>query len=124
MLQGIGILFGLQLVGDIVARILHLSIPGSIFGLLLLFGFLQYRCFTHPKICDDIDTTCVGQVAAPILRNLGILFVAPGVGIVQFFDLLARRGTAVAIVLVASTLLTMAVTMVAFGHSRCWRAGA
>jgi holin-like protein len=47
MIQGIGILLGFQLMGEVIARLLHVPIPGSIIGLLLLFAWLRVRTFRH-----------------------------------------------------------------------------
>jgi len=63
---------------------------------------------------ETIDTTGVAQVATPLLRNLAILFVAPGVGVMQYLDLFWQNGPAVLLVLVGSTLATMAATGLAF----------
>jgi holin-like protein len=118
MIQGIGLLLGFQLAGEVVARLLHISIPGPIIGLVLLFAWLQARAFTDLKTPEAIDTTEVAQVTAPLLRNLAILFVPSGVGVMEYFDLFTRHGPAVLLVLAASTLVTMAVTALAFVASQ------
>jgi holin-like protein len=118
MIQGIGILLGFQLMGEVIARLLHVPIPGSIIGLLLLFAWLRVRTFRHVSNPESIDATEVAQVATPLLRNLAILFVAPGVGVMQYLDLFWQHGPTVLLVLVASTLATMAATAAAFSGSQ------
>ncbi len=105
MIEGIGTLLGFQLAGEFVARLLHVPIPGPIIGLILLFAFLQMRAG-------------VAQVATPLLRNLAILFVPSGVGVLQYLDLFIRHGPAVLFVLVASTFATMAVTALVFAATQ------
>jgi len=122
MIHGIGILLGFQLTGEIIARLLRIPIPGSIVGLLLLFAWLRARTFADASSPESIDTTEVAQVSAPLLRNLAILFVAPGVGVMQYLDLFWQHGPAVLLVLVASTLATMAATAATFTGSQ-WLVG-
>jgi len=122
MIQGVGLLLGFQLIGEVSVRLLHVPIPGSIIGLLLLFASLKARTVIGPVLGpimglgspETIDTTGVAQVATPLLRNLAILFVAPGVGVMQYLDLFWQNGPAVLLVLVGSTLATMAATGLAF----------
>jgi holin-like protein len=114
MIQGIGLLLGFQLAGEVGARLLHIPLPGSIVGLLLLFAWLRLRTFSDLAHAEAIDSTEVAQVATPLLRNLAILFVAPGVGVVQYLDLFWQHGPSLLLVLVASTLVTMAATAVTF----------
>jgi holin-like protein len=114
MIQGVGLLLGFQLVGEVSVRLLHVPIPGSIVGLLLLFASLQARTMMGLCSPETIDTAEVAQVATPLLRNLAILFVAPGVGVMQYLDLFWQNGPAVLLVLVGSTLATMAATALAF----------
>jgi holin-like protein len=114
MIEGIGTLLGFQLAGEFVARLLRVPIPGPIIGLILLFAFLQLRALTDLGTPEAIDATGVAQVATPLLRNLAILFVPSGVGVLQYLDLFIRHGPAVLLVLVASTFATMAVTALVF----------
>jgi len=118
MIQGIGLLLGFQLAGEVCSRLLHVPVPGPIVGLLLLFAWLQSRAFTDLKTPEAVDDTDVAQVATPLLRNLAILFVPSGVGVLEYFDLFTRHGPAVLIILVASTLLAMAATALSFAAAQ------
>jgi putative effector of murein hydrolase LrgA (UPF0299 family) len=114
MIQGIGLLLGFQLAGEVGTRLLHVQVPGPIIGLLLMFAWLQGRTFTDLKTPEAIEATELAQVATPLLRNLAILFVPSGVGVLQYFGLFTRHGPAVLVVLVASTFMAMAATALAF----------
>ena len=114
LIQGFGTLLGFQLVGELLVRVLHVPIPGPIVGLLLLFLFLRARIAFDLAAPDAIEATAVAQVTDPMLRNLAILFVPSGVGVLQYADLFVRHGTAVVIIMVISTLTTMTVTVLVF----------
>lgn len=119
LIKGIGTLFGFQLAGEITVRLLQLPIPGPIVGLLLLFAFLRARLALDFRDASAIEATAVAQVTDPMLRNLAILFVPSGVGVLQYADLFLRHGPAVVIVLVMSTLATLGVTAVVFATMQC-----
>jgi holin-like protein len=118
MIQGICLLLGFQLAGEVVKRLAHLPIPGPIIGLLLLFAFLRARTLIDLKTPEDFDTSAVAQVATPLLRHLAILFVPSGVGVLQYFELFTQHGLAVVFVLVTSTLVTMAAAAFAFAGAQ------
>jgi holin-like protein len=118
MIQGIGLLLGFQLMGEVGARLLHIPLPGSIIGLLLLFVWLRLRALSDLTNAEAIESTEVAQVATPLLRNLAILFVAPGVGVIQHLELFWQHGPTLLLVLVASTLATMAAAAVIFAATQ------
>jgi holin-like protein len=118
MIRGIGLLLGFQLTGEVIARLLHIPLPGSIIGLLLLFAWLRLLAFLNPANAEAIESTEVAQVATPLLRNLAILFVAPGVGVIQHLELFWQHGPTLALVLVASTLATMAAAALTFAATQ------
>ena len=114
MIGGFAVLLGFQLGGEALAHLLHVPIPGPVIGLLMLFGWLRMRSFTDLDTPQTLDRTELAQLTGPLLRNLGILFVPSGVGVLEYVDLFVARGPAVLLVLVVSTLLTMIVTALAF----------
>jgi holin-like protein len=118
MIQGIALLLGFQLAGEVVKRLANIPIPGPIIGLLLLFALLRGRSFIDLKTPEAFETIAVAQVATPLLRHLAILFVPSGVGVLEYFELFTQHGPALLFVLVASTLVTMAATALAFAGSQ------
>jgi len=110
MLRGVFLLLFCQLVGEIVARGLALPAPGPVIGLALLAVGLAW----WSRGGGDVDETDVGKAAAALLASLSLLFVPAGVGVVQYFDLLARYGLALGLALVVSTMLTLLVTVGVF----------
>jgi len=74
-----------------------LPIPGSIFGLLLLFGALS---------CRLIDRQWVMPASNFLLNNMTLFFVPVGVGLLQYSDLLSQYWLAI---LASSLVSTLAV---------------
>lgn len=105
MLEGLTILIFLQFLGEILAGVLRLPIPGPVIGLGLLAGFALWRGAMPEPIVIAGDS---------ILKHLSLLFVPAGVGLIAFGDKLLAEGTRLIIVLIASTALTMVVTALVF----------
>jgi putative effector of murein hydrolase LrgA (UPF0299 family) len=101
MLQAFAILLIFQCVGEGVAFVTGLPIPGPVIGMLLLFVMLLAR----PRLLELLEGT-----ASELLRHLSLLFVPAGVGIVVAAS--SGRGQWLAIVasVAGSTLLTLGVT--------------
>jgi holin-like protein len=113
MLQGFFILLACQLVGESIARGLHVPIPGPVLGIMLLLLLLAVRGWQTGDDPARQDTP-LGFAADGLLRNLGLLFVPAGVGIVQSFHLVLANGGAVLAALIGSTLVTLVVTVAVF----------
>ncbi len=99
-LLGIGILWGFAALGDLVANALALPIPGSVIGMLLLWGGLETRV---------VRLRWIEGGARPLLAALGLLFVPAGAGFVQFVGAGALWLKLLAIVVIGS-LVTLAVS--------------
>lgn len=97
----IGCLYIISMCGDLVASLLKLPIPGSIIGLILLFSAL------HFNIMPD---TFVKEGAGFLLVILPLFFIPAIVGIVQYPELLTKKGVILIISVMVSTFLTMIVT--------------
>ena len=100
MLQGLAILLTLQSLGEALSRLLHLPYPGPVIGMVLLLGALYW-----PAV-----QTRVRSVADFLLAHLSLLFVPVGVGVISQLDVLAHYGVRLAVVLVLSTWIGMAVS--------------
>lgn len=101
MIRGLIILLAFQGAGEIVSKLFSLPIPGPVIGLVLLLAFLIYR----GKVDAPIDT-----VASTLVKNLGVLFVPAAVGVVMFLPQLKANFVAIAIALLASVSLTIAIS--------------
>jgi holin-like protein len=105
MLQALTLLFLCQLAGEVIVRAVDLAFPGPVLGMGLLFAGLLFRGHSSPALDGVADT---------ILRNLTVLFVPAAVGVVQQAGLIAAHWVAITVALVASTFLTLTVTVLTF----------
>ena len=83
----------------------EIAFPGPVVGMALMFVLLLWR--KGPDA--GLDAT-----SGAILRNLSLLFVPAAVGIVQYGPVLREFGATLALALVASTVLTLLVTVGVF----------
>jgi holin-like protein len=105
MLAGFAALLVCQLLGEALVRVLAMPVPGPVVGMVLLFVLMLVRA----PLPDG-----TGDVASGLLRNLSLLFVPAGVGVVQHAELLGGEGVRLALVVVISTALALATTALVF----------
>lgn len=101
MIGALTLLLVYQLVGEALARGFGLPIPGPVIGMGLLFATLVLR--QGPG--EDLRGTATG-----ILQHLSLLFVPAGTGVMLHFQRLADEWLPLTVALVASTLLSIAVS--------------
>ncbi len=112
-----------QLIGEVLARGLHIPVPGPVFGFALLFGALMLRDRFF-KVATPVSESEFGAFGKVLLGSLSLLFIPAGVGIVSNFQVFRDYGPAVGVALVGSTALTLALTALVFRlFSRTGRAG-
>ncbi|MBK1668726.1 CidA/LrgA family protein [Rhodovibrio sodomensis] len=90
-----------QLIGETLARLLNLGLPGPVIGMLVLFTGLLIR----GHVPEGLRATANG-----FLNNLSLLFVPAGVGVVTHLSLVADEWLAITSALVVSAVVTIAVT--------------
>jgi holin-like protein len=99
-LRGITWLLLLQSLGEVISRGLHLPLPGPVVGMLLLLPALQW-----PLVRESVQA-----VAEFLLQHLSLLFVPVGVGVMTHLEVLGKYGVRIAVVIVLSTWISLAVT--------------
>ncbi|MBW7966842.1 CidA/LrgA family protein [Bradyrhizobium sp. BR 10261] len=114
MLASLSLILLCQLIGEAVVRGLGLPLPGPVLGLLLLLILLLARdrfalLARGPLRNDGVETASKG-----LLAHLSLLFVPAAVGVVQKLDLLASHGVAIIVILAASVVVTLLVTVLTF----------
>lgn len=77
VLVGVGALYAFQLLGSGLADLLGLPLPGSVLGMVLLWGALE---------AGVVRLAWLQAGATTLLGILGGLFVPAGVGFVAFVD--------------------------------------
>lgn len=101
MLGALTFILCCQLAGELLVEASGLPVPGPVVGMVLLFTWLMLRKREHKELAATADA---------LLRNLALLFVPAGVGVVLHLGLLGREGVAISAALIVSTLATVAVT--------------
>lgn len=118
MIVSLTLILTAQLLGEALMRGLGLPVPGPVIGMALLLGFFVIRD-RAPRIARRVMPPSLvdGRLEATgktLLANLSLMFVPAGAGIVGRLDVLAAQGTALAVVVLVSTLLTLAATATTF----------
>ncbi|MBP2311206.1 CidA/LrgA family protein [Azospirillum soli] len=101
MLGTLTILLLCQLAGELLARLLHLPVPGPVIGMVFLFIGLLIRGGVPAPI---------QETAGGILRHLSLLFVPAGVGVMTHAERLGTEALPIAAALFGSTLFGVAIT--------------
>lgn len=99
MLPSLTILVVCQLIGEALTRVADLPIPGPVLGLICLLALFMVR---------GGPTDAMRDTAGALLRNLSLLFVPAGVGIVTQLDVLGENLWPAACAILVSTALGFA----------------
>lgn len=105
MIQGLLIVLGFQLIGELIVVGAGLPLPGPVFGLVLLVVAL----ITLGGVSEGLR-----QVSNGLLSNLALLFVPAGVGLILHFDLLKREWWIILLALIISSVVAAIVTALVF----------
>ncbi|CAN5360761.1 CidA/LrgA family protein [soil metagenome] len=114
MIASLSVILICQLIGEVIVRALRAPVPGPVVGLALLFIVLITRDRFAVLARGPLRDNGVEGTAKGMLAHLSLLFVPAGVGVVQQLDLLATRGLAIFVILAASVLVTLLVTVGTF----------
>lgn len=109
VIGSLAVILACQLLGEVLARGLGLPVPGPVLGMAAMVGVLWLRDRFQPPVLAGVEPA--GRF---LLAHLSLLFVPAGVGVVGNLDLLAGQWVALAVALVASTVLTLVVSVVTF----------
>lgn len=103
MLAGLTWLLVFQCLGEALVRLAGLPVPGPVAGMLLLFVALRVRGAIPEALTGAADG---------LLKHLSLLFVPAGVGVMLHVGRVADEWLPIAVSLVVSTVLAIAVTAV------------
>lgn len=107
MLTGLFALLLCQVFGEGVVRLLGVSVPGPIVGLLAFLAWLHWRKPpAHARVVRAADR---------VLDDIGVLFVPPAVGVIQYGGLLAEHWAVIAVGLLVSWLAALLLSSAAMG---------
>lgn len=114
MLGSLTTLLVFQAIGEVLSYLLRLPVPGPVIGMALLVLWLRLR----PDAYAQMRETC-----RTLLRHLSLLFVPAGVGITLHVARLKQEWLPIAVSLVVSTALAIAVTAIVIEAARRWLGG-
>jgi holin-like protein len=95
----------LQLLGEALAEVLGLPVPGPVIGMGLLFAGLLAR----RSVPGSLERTARG-----FLDNLGLLFVPAGVGVTLHLSQAAAEWQAIMAAVLGATIVTIVATALVF----------
>lgn len=94
------IILAFSFVGELLAAVLPLPIPAAIYGFVLLFAAL----------CTGLlKEEMISQTANFLTSVMGIMFVAPAVNILAYYDVIAPSLVPICVIVVSSTFVVFAV---------------
>jgi Putative effector of murein hydrolase LrgA len=99
-LCGLGIILLISFIGEMANYLLPLPIPGSIYGLILLFILLQARV---------IPLEMIKAVSSFLIEIMPVMFVPATVKLMESWGILAPRIFSFSIVTIVSTIVVMVV---------------
>lgn len=87
--------------GEILKYLIPVSIPASIYGMVLLFFALEFKII---KVSD------IKETASFLIEIMPIMFVPAGVGLLESWEVLQPIWIQVVVITLVSTVLVMAVS--------------
>ncbi|MDN3211273.1 CidA/LrgA family protein [Haemophilus sp. SZY H57] len=98
LVRSLVILYIMLLLGNLISHYVPVGIPGSIWGLLILFIGLTTRIIR-------LEWIYLGS--SLLIRYMAVLFVPVSVGIIKYYDLLVAQWKILLIPNILSTFLTL-----------------
>jgi holin-like protein len=114
MLLSLGLILLCQLVGEAIAHGTGVPVPGPVIGLVLCVLLLLVRDQVAVRLPPELRDGTFEQTGRGILSHLSLLFIPAGVGVIQRLDVLASNALPIAVALIVSTGLSIAVTALVF----------
>ena len=96
-MYGLFLILLFYLLGCLVSALLDNFIPGSVIGMILLFGALKWVRPGHVK-----------KVSTFLIDHMMLFFIPVGVGLITSYTLLSRYMTAIIVASLVSTVLVIA----------------
>lgn len=91
----------ISFLGEVLKQWIPLPIPASIYGMILLFAALEFKVI---KVSD------VKETSAFLIEIMPVMFIPPGVGLLESWGVLKPIWVEVIIITIVSTVIVMAVS--------------
>ncbi|MCI8852690.1 MAG: CidA/LrgA family protein [Lachnospiraceae bacterium] len=95
------VIAGISFVGEFLSTVLPLPVPGSVYGMLLLFLCLCLKIIRLEQVEETADY---------LLLVMPVFFVSPGISIIDTYPLVKDSILALVLISFVTALLTMVVT--------------
>lgn len=105
MIRGLAALLLFQSLGEAIAQLGGAPVPGPVLGLVALLALLVWRQRRAKPAFAALE-----QAADGLLAHLSIFFIPAAVGVMLYWEPLAREGLAWLVAIVASTVAAIAAT--------------
>ena len=94
------IILAFSFVGEVLQEVIPLPVPAAIYGFVLLFVFLCTGLLKEIHIADAADF---------LIRIMPVLFVAPAVNLLSYYEIIAPALAGIITIVLVSTVLVFAV---------------
>jgi holin-like protein len=94
----VGLLFLLSMGMNVVANALHLPIPGTILGIIILFILLK---------TEVVKLSWIELGGNWLLAELLLFFIPSAVGVMKYIPILENQGLRILVVVIISTFIVM-----------------
>jgi len=101
MYKGLTIIFGFLFIGEILSEVFNFPIPGNVIGMILL---------TFALLFNVIKLEDVEKEAEFFIRNMSVMFIPPGVGVISYWGLIKSQAVPIFGALIISFALTLILT--------------
>lgn len=101
MYKGLVIIFGFLFLGEVIVELFNLPIPGNVVGMILLTFALVFKVVRLEE---------VGREAELLVKNMSVMFIPPGVGIVLYWGLIKAQALPIFGALILSFFVTIILT--------------
>lgn len=98
---GLLVLLAGQWLGGVIAGALHIAVPGSVIGLVLLAAAIELGA---------LPIALVQEAADLLVRHLGLLYVPAGAALVLHWGIVRREWVPIVVAGVVGTLAVLVVT--------------
>ena len=95
------IILGISFLGELFHHILPFPIPGSIYGIVLLFGCLMFKIIRSEQI---------REVSSFLIEIMPVMFIPAAVGLINVWDVVKSKLFAYLFLIVFTTVFVMAVS--------------
>lgn len=103
MIRGLFFIFLFYFAGEVVSKLIHGFIPGSVLGMIFLFLALYFKLL-KPESVKNTATT--------ITKNMAVFFIPAAVGLMAYVEIFEKSLWAIIFGIGISTVLTIVVVAV------------